>query len=398
MKRIDFEEVRNVLEVMIRGMPMVDVRDLANEVFQYLSVAEPAEDVCLSGFYKNIRGGPSIQAFEAALEEYTGVPYARTCTNGTSALHLALMAAGIGRGMKVAIPPLTFSATATAVLMVGAEPVFVDVEQESYNMDPAKLREVVERESIRAVIPVHLLGVPVKMNYVRHLADEYDLIIIEDNAQGLGAKYRAAKTGNWGILATQSFQETKSGSSLGEGGAVLTSNPEYAESIMYLRNHGQQYGDYSKTCWNYRLTEAQAAMGIAQLAKLDGFNEIQRTNRDILREVLEPYGFVFQKAPPDSYATFYLIGTIHEDAEYRSRVVDALHEDGWGKPKPGSTISLGYTKTIMDLPLLLQYKRHCPVSEWLVGRSVWWDCMRWRSEEEAKEIAQRIEKTVKGVS
>lgn len=362
------------------------------------------DPVTLSGFYKNFNGGPSIQAFEQALVDYTGARWARTCSNGTSALHLALMASHVGRGMKVAVPPLTFSATATAVLMCGAEPIFVDVDEKTYNMNPKDLKHLLAKEIINAVIPVHLLGVPCEMNKIMHLANDYNFKVIEDNAQALGAKYRAAKMGAWGHFATLSFQETKSITTLGEGGAVLgTVDPGHGDRIASLRNHGQQYPSHGpgtearETCWNYRMTEAQAAMGIVQLKKLDQFNNIQRSNRLILKEVLEPYGFVFQEALPDSYATYYLLGTTHHDADYRKRVVEALHAEGWGKPKPGATIGLGYTRTIMDLPLLRAYKRICPVAEWLVRHSVWWDCHRWISSDDFVVRAAAIDKIIKKV-
>ena len=356
----------------------------------------------LSGFFKNMRGGPEVQSFEEALAKYVGVKYALSCSNGTAALHLALMAAGVKRGMKVACPPLTFSATASSILMVGAEPVFVDVEQDTYNIDPERLARVCEVERIDAVIPVSLLGVPVRMDLVTNLSDKYDMIVIEDAAQALGASYRGRKIGAWGHLATLSGQDTKTCSYGGEGGAVLTDSDEYAERIIRLRNHGQQYPypspggtEANFVCFNYRLSELHAAVAQVQLSKLDGWNKMQRENRVILRELLEPEGYVFQGAPPDSYATHYIYGSTTARRD-RLEVLQRMKDKGWSQPVPGSTVGPGYTRTIMDLPLLKPYRRFCPVAEWLVSHYTWWDLGRWLTPEEFKPRADEMLRIVKG--
>ena len=347
---------------------------------------------CLSGFYKNFNGGPSVQAFEKALADYHDCNYAVSCSNGTSALHLALMAAEIGPSDLVAVPPITFSATASAVLQAGAHPLFVDVESDTWCMDPDKLRALAETRSIRAVIVVNLLGVPTRLNEIKHICDDYDIVFIEDNAQALGAKYRDAMAGAWGDLSTLSFQETKVVSTLGEGGAVITNERFYADRIKSLRNHGQQYPNpatgipASYLCWNFRMTEAQAAMGAVQLKKLDLLNHYHVENRKIFRdEIADPYGFTLQDQPPGAQGIFYILGTTYPDSEKRKLIVKALHEEGWGEPRPGATIGLGYTQTIMDYPLLRRYKEFCPVSEYLVNHFVWWDIHRWMSPEVFKE-------------
>lgn len=675
MNRIDVNEVRAVLGVLTRGMTKEQMNEAVSRAHTQLALGfEETSEVTLSGFYKNYDGGPSIQAFERALEKYVGVRYAKTCSNGTSALHLALMAAGIGRGHRVAIPPLTFSATATAVMMVGAEPVFVDVEQDSYTISPNELWKLCEKQKIDAVIPVHLLGVPCKMNEIMHLANDYNLIVIEDNAQALGASFKGTKTGAWGHLATCfsgktkirttkgkkrlydieagdqvytqtgigtvkrvlrrkydgpwvqlrygkwdsslkinataehpilvyrdgveswkpikevqlgdwvylhagqcemcgsptpiyrklcgkcymaqdekarkhlrkvktttknspswrlettskhhledvvpimevwvekgyrciplagvipdfiaikdqeviavevergvssprlrkrlawqhyahyyddvvfdcdepkwhghpfqetensrfvrvpvikvtqyyknprrtdkwvynlevtkdptyiahdllvhncSFQETKVMSTLGEGGAVLTNNLEYSDRIRALRNHGQQYPNPEKgvpvnyNCYNFRMTEAQAAMGIVQLEKLNAWNKAQVDNREILKETLEPLGFTFQKGPPNSVSTHYIIGTTTEYPD-RLGIVRQLHEWGWGEPKPGSTVSMGYSQPIYRLPLLKKYYKYCPVAEWLCSHFLWFDVHRWQTPRKFKKTAKQI--------
>ena len=374
--RIGQEEIDAVLEVMRR------------------------DPTCLSGFYKNFNGGPSVQQFEQDLADYNDVNYAVTCSNGTAALHLALMAAEIGPTDMVAVPPLTFSATATAVLMQGAAPFFVDVEQSTWCMSPERFRKAAAEHPIRAVIVVNLLGVPAKLNEIKQTCDEYDIIFIEDNAQALGARFREAMAGGWGDLSTISLQETKVITSLGEGGAVLTNEKHYMDRIKSLRNHGQQYPSPQTgvpspfNCWNYRMTEAQAAMGAVQLKKLDLFNAWHVENRKIFIDALRGLGFTFQEAPPGGVGIFYILGTTYEDSEKRHKILKALHEDGWGEPKPGATIGLGYTKTIMELPLLRRYRQPCPVADWLCDHGFWFDVHRWMHPERFKDVAMSIRKSI----
>ena len=403
MKRIDKAEILATLEVLTRGMTAEEREAVVREALEeFLRTPPPTSPtVMLSGFYKNVRGGPTIQMLEAALEKFLGVKHVVTCSNGTAALHLALMAAGVRRGMKVAVPPLTFSATADACLMIGAEPVFVDVDRETYNMSPQDFAKVAERVDV--AIPVHLLGVPCEMSPILEVAEKFNIVVIEDNAQALGALYKNKATGGWSQLSTLSFQETKVMTSGGEGGAVCTDSDEYADRLIALRNHGQQYPtkgpgtEANYACWNYRMTEIQAAIGLAQLSKLPAWNEAQRVNREYLVSALAEAGFEFdfQKAPRDSYATHYILGST-TNMHTRQTCLNKLKNAGWSEPVPGGTITAGYTRTIMDLPLLKPYRRSCPVSDWLVEHYVWWDIHRWLTLEEFKPRVEEILRIVKG--
>lgn len=357
MKRVSEEEIEAVLEVLRR------------------------DPVCLSGYYKNPRGGPSVQQFEEALARYHGIKHAICVSNGTSALHVALMACGVQPGDKVITTPLTFSATATSILMCGAEPLFVDVDSRTYNISPEKIDEAMGRD-VKAIIPVHLLGTPCDMDPLMDIADG-DVFVIEDNAQALGARYKSKLTGTFGDLSILSFQETKV-ITAGEGGAVLTNNDEMAEECRYLRNHGQQYGLVDYLCWNYRMTEIQAALGLVQLKKLDEFNRIQVENAKILfehlpAEIHPPY------IPDYAEPTLYIIGCLADDGFPREELVKRLTEKGINKNLPGSTVGLGYQRTIMELPLLKPYKRPCPIAEELVKHFIWFDSTRFRTSKEFME-------------
>ena len=364
MKRLGDEEIRAVVEVLKR------------------------EPLCLSGYYKNPSGGPSNQAFEEALAAYHGVGYAVTCSNGTSALHLALLACGVKRGDEVIVPPLTFYATASAVLMVGAKPVFADVDPKTYNISPESVNERLTAKT-KAVIPVHLLGMPVDMeNLMEVLPGDRKVWVIEDNAQGIGAKYKGKLTGTFGDASILSFQETKT-ITTGEGGAVLTNDKRIAEKVRYLRNHGAQYGLQPYLTYNYRLTELQAALGLVQLRRLDEFIKMQVENAEALFKVLPK-----EVKPPfkPAYAepTFYIIGCTVEDGFPREKFVETLTRKGVNRLLPGATVGLGYTQTIMELPLLRRFKKPCPNAENLVHRFLWFDCHRFRTFKEFTENELKI--------
>lgn len=365
MKRIGEEEIKAVLEVLKR------------------------EPVCLSGYYKNPSGGPSNQAFEEALAKYHGLRYAVTCSNGTSALHIALLACGVKRGDEVIVPPLTFYATASAVLMVEAKPVFADVDEKTYCLNPDSVQERITSKT-KAVIPVHLLGVPADIDKLKEvLPKDRKVWIIEDDAQCVGGRYKGKLTGTLGDIACLSFQETKV-ITTGEGGAVITDNPQLAEKARYLRNHGAQYGLQPYLTFNYRLTELQAALGLVQLGKLDFYNRLQVENAKLLFEVLPK-----QVHPPfiPDYAepTLYIVGCTVEEGFPREKLVQHLTQKGVNKNLPGATVGLGYTKTIMDLPLLRKFKKPCPVAEELVKKFLWFDVARFRTEEEfRRDVLNKI--------
>ena len=285
--------------------------------------------------------------------------------------------------------PLTFSATATSVLMVGGKPVFADVDPKTYDLSPDSVQERLTSKT-KAVIPVHLLGMPCDMDWLFEVLPKNRRVwVIEDNAQGLSAKYKGKLTGTFGDLATLSFQETKTITSAGEGGAVLTNDSRLAEKLRLLRNHGQQYGEASYTCYNFRLTEVQAAFGLAQLKKLDQFIKMQVENERLLfkvlpREVKPP--FIPEYAEP----TLYIIGCLADEGFPREKFVELLTEKGVNKLLPGATVGLGYIKTIMELPLLRKYKTSCPVAEELVRGFLWFDCHRFRTAEEFRENDLKI--------
>jgi dTDP-3-amino-3,4,6-trideoxy-alpha-D-glucose transaminase len=220
--------------------------------------------------------GPEVEAFEAAFAAYHSLPHAVAVANGTDAIELALRAAGIGRGDEVITVAHTAAATVCAVERAGARPVLVDIDPNSYTMDPAAARAAVTSRT-RALLPVHLYGHPADMLALGALAREAGLLLIEDCAQAHGARYDGKLVGTFGDLAAFSFYPTKNLGALGDGGAVLTRNAFLAERLRRLRNYGQakRYHHLERGI-NSRLDEMQAAILRVKLAHMDEHNAVRR--------------------------------------------------------------------------------------------------------------------------
>jgi perosamine synthetase len=236
---------------------------------------ELVADAVRSGWVSSI--GEYVTAFEEELASRCGVGHAIATSNGTTALHLALAVAGIGAGDEVIVPALTFVATAAAARYVGASPVFADSDAAHWCLDPADVAGRITPRT-RAIIAVDLYGHPADMDALREIAAEHDLVLVEDAAEALGAVYRGRPAGGLGLLGVLSFYGNKL-ITTGEGGAVLTDDPALAERARFLRDHAM---DPERRYWhgeigfNYRITNMQAALGVAQLERLDEFLEKKR--------------------------------------------------------------------------------------------------------------------------
>ena len=231
--------------------------------------------------------GPVVYRFEQLLANYLGIQYAVCVSSGTAALHLALLAADIKSSDEVLVPAFTFPATANAVEIVGAIPVFIDCQPGGVNLDVDKLVGCISSKT-KAVIPVHAFGIPAELNQVLDVARKYDLAVIEDAACALGSKYKGIYCGAFGDLAAFSFHPRKL-LTTGEGGAVLTNDRTSAATIKSLRNHGYDNGDYKQLGFNYRMTDFQAAMGVTQMENFETvLNERRKlagTYRTMLSEI-----------------------------------------------------------------------------------------------------------------
>jgi perosamine synthetase len=221
--------------------------------------------------------GKFITGFEEKFAAFCGVKYAVATSNGTTALHLALMGLDIGKGDEVIVPDLTFIATANAVTYTGATPVMVDSRSDYWGIDPELIEEKITPVT-KAIIPVHLYGHPCDMDAIGDIARRHNLFIIEDAAEAHGAEYKGRKVGTFGDVSCFSFFGNKI-ITTGEGGMCLTNNAETAERIRILRDHGQRPDKrywYDVVGFNYRMTNIQAAIGVAQVDRLEYLVDIKR--------------------------------------------------------------------------------------------------------------------------
>ena len=231
--------------------------------------------------------GEFIEKFERSFSKYIGVKHGVATSNGTVALHLALVALGIGQGDEVIVPDLTFAATINAVLYTGATPVIVDIDPNYWCIDPSKLEDAITPRT-KAMIAVHLYGHPCDMDAIVEIAEKHDLYVIEDAAEAHGAEYKGRKVGSFGEISCFSFYGNKI-ITTGEGGMCLTNDDELAEKMKILRDHGmsprKRYW-HDSIGFNYRMTNLQAAIGLAQLGKIEKFLEKKRKIAKIYEEEL----------------------------------------------------------------------------------------------------------------
>ncbi len=213
--------------------------------------------------------GPNVHAFEKEVAEFVGSRHAIGVANGTDALYLSLRALGIGPGDEVITTPYTFFSTSEVIDMVGATPVFVDIEANSFNINPALIEQSVT-EKTRAIIPVHLFGNPADMTAIKTIADKYNLAVIEDAAQAFGAQHNGQRVGSMGITGCFSFYPTKVLGCYGDGGLLTTNSDDIAEAVRKLRNHGAAAAfQHDEIGMNSRLDEVQAALLRIKLRTLD---------------------------------------------------------------------------------------------------------------------------------
>ncbi|HXF85987.1 MAG TPA: DegT/DnrJ/EryC1/StrS family aminotransferase [Anaerolineales bacterium] len=234
--------------------------------------------------------GPQVVKFEESVASYLGASYAVGLASGTDALVIALRALDIGVGDEVIVPAYTFFATAGAVMSVGAKPVFVDIDSQTYQIDTSKIERAITPKT-KAIIPVHLYGHPSEMKPILEIARKHNLKVIEDNAQAFGAEYLGNKTGTLGDIGCLSFFPTKNLGAYGDGGMVVTHDAALAERMRMLRTHGWKKKYYSEEIgYNSRLDALQAAILQAKLPHVEAWNERRRELAKRYSEYLAPLG------------------------------------------------------------------------------------------------------------
>lgn len=278
--------------------------------------------------------GPRVSEFEKLIADYVGTEYAAVFNSGTSALHSVLMAHGIGNADEVIVPSFTFIATANSPLFVGAKPVFADIEKETLGLDPESVEKNIT-DKTKAILPIHYGGCPCKIGELREIADEHDLILIEDAAEAFGASIGNKNVGTFGDSAVLSFCQNKI-ITTGEGGAVVTDSKEVYEKLLLLRSHGRletadyftSVGlfDYINIGYNFRMSNITASLGISQMNKVDKVISMRRSNSEYLtRRLLEETDQLTPLHPPEGYNHVYQLYTII--AERRDELIDYLKEN-----------------------------------------------------------------------
>ena len=270
-------------------------------------------------------GGTHVQALEEAFAAYCNLPHGVGASSGTTALHLVFAALSLGPGDEVITVPNTFIATAEAITQTGARPVFVDVDPDTLNMDPARLEAAVTPRT-RAIVPVHLYGQMADMDPIAEVARAHDLSIVEDAAQAHGAEYKGKRAGHFGVAATFSFYPGKILGAYGDAGMVVTSDPDLAQRMKMLANHGRldKYR-HQMPAYNYRLDGIQAAILSAKLQHLEDWVKLRRGKAELYGSLLEggDARAPIEKESNRHVFTYYVIRT-----EKRDAVQGALQEAG----------------------------------------------------------------------
>jgi perosamine synthetase len=304
-----------------------------------IPIAKPdlgcAESKCVNECLKSgwiSSKGQFIDMFEEKFANFCGTKYATSCCNGTAALHLALLSLGIEKGDEVLVPDLTFISTANAVKYCQAVPVLVDVEPTSWNMDPEQLSKKITSRT-KAIIPVHLYGVPCDMDKIMQIAKEHDLFVVEDCAEAHGAEYQGKKVGTFGDVGCFSFFANKI-ITTGEGGMCVSNKGELIDKINVLKNHGMSgQKKYWHDCvgFNYRLTSMQAAVGLAQLGRISEFLEKRKKIEKWYKKNLSKDPDIhFQSAPSGSNPVCWMFSMLlcDKDGLKKANIIKKLENKG----------------------------------------------------------------------
>lgn len=299
---------------------------------------QAVREVLASGYLVQ---GPRVAAFEQAVADYVGVQHAVAVSNCTAALHLSLLALDTRPGDLVVVTAYSFIATANVIELCGAQPVFVDIQPDTFNMDPNCLKDVLKRlmsvrgtaRRVKAILPVHTFGQMADMPAILELANRYELPVIEDAACALGATLHGRQAGTWGVMGCFSFHPRKV-ITTGEGGMIVTNDAALARRLRALRNHGQDPDapspDFILPGFNYRMTEFQAALGLTQMAKLDRIIAVRRRLAKHYDDLLKDTPLQIPVVAPGSQPVYqsYVVLLPEQAAVRRAEIIARLKEQG----------------------------------------------------------------------
>lgn len=316
--------------------------------------ARRVSDVIDSGI---IADGPEVRAFESAFAAYCDADHAVATSNGTTALHAALHAAGIGAGDRVLTTSFSFIATANAIRLCGADPVFADIDPVTYNLDPDAVERQLQNDvEIDAILAVHLYGLPAPMGQLSSLADEYGLVLIEDAAQAHGAAVGGRPVGSFGDAACFSFYPTKN-MTTGEGGMVTTNDHRLADRIRSFINHGRTDGGryaHEQVGHNFRMPSLCAAIGREQLEKLPSYVDARRRHAETYTTAIDDSPSISAPTEPDGYR--------HSYHQYTVRCEDRSALRSW-LDDAGVDTAVYYPTPIHQQPPYAAAESTCPHAE-----------------------------------
>lgn len=348
--------------------------------------------------------GPIVSEFENSVAKYVGTKYAVAVSNGTAALHMACYAAGISEGDEVLVPAITFAASSNCVLYCGGKPVFIDVDPKSYNIDINKIKEKITNKT-KAIIPVDFAGQSVDMDLILKIAEEYNLIVIEDAAHALGSEYKNEKVGSKAHMTEFSFHPVKP-ITTGEGGVVVTNSKELYEKMILFRSHGitrnselmtenqgPWYYEQIDLGYNYRLTDIQSALGLSQIKKLDDFilkrreivNKYNEAFKE-LEEIVTPFENEYSKS---GYHIYVLLLNLDKLKCGRKEIFEALQAENIG-------VNVHYLPVYLH-PYYkkLGYKKgECPVAEDIYNRMITIPLFPSMSDKDVKDVIKAVKKVL----
>lgn len=342
------------------------------------AIARVCEDTAFSG-------GKYVDQFEKQFATYCQAEFAVAVNNGTSALHLAMVALGIGKGDEVIVPANTFIATAWGVSYTGAIPVFVDCHPDTWEIDASKIEEKITART-KAIIGVHLYGQPFDIDAVKAIADKHKLFLVEDAAQAHGAKYKGKPVGGFGEMACFSFYPGKNLGTYGEGGAITTNNKKYYDHLQRLRNHGSSVRYYhDEIGYNMRMGGIEAAVLSVKLKYIDDWNNTRKKMAKRYQQEIKNPSIQYQQHPEYSDSVYHLFVITTED---RDGLIKHLNEN---QTYPGMhyPVSCHLQKAYAEL----NYKKgSMPCSEYLANHCLSLPMFAELSEEQVTRVVDSINK------
>ena len=366
-------------------------------------------EVCRSGKWGL---GLKVEEFERQFAAFQDAKYGICMTSGTAALEIALLTVGVKPGDEVIIPPYTFIATASAVIMVGAIPIFVDVEPDTYNLDPAQIEEAITEKTV-AIVPVHIGGRPADLDAIMEMAQKHDLRVIEDACQAHASEWKGTKVGAIADIGAFSFQASKN-LNAGEGGILLTNDKELEEIAWSLHNCGRiragAWYEHHRMGWNCRMTEFQAAILLAQIEDLEAQSKKRWENAVYLTELLDDIdGISTMKKDPRVTANAYHLYIFRYHPERfggapKKRFIEALNAEGIpASPGYGPLYKeIAFKAGVEDLPFESAYFKgepdysqvSCPVTERICQDEALWlkQSIFLGTKEDMEDIAGAVRK------